>query len=179
MTKEEYYGKHYTHMKNVESNVVREMEALYDKVVSRIKSPESMNKKLQGDCFEPTAENALKYESDYIGVRIITGSLKEVYEVAAEICQRYHVVSMKDYIKKPKESGYRSMHVIIETETEDMDMPVMKVEIQIRTATIDCWASLEHIAKYKQTIPMTEEIEELLDVYYQEFMSEIEEIQMR
>ena len=74
------------------------------------------------------------------------------------------LLEQKDYILSPKPNGYRSLHLIIR-------IPVffanathkVKVEVQIRTIAMDCWASLEHQLRYKQAIPEEERIaEELL-----------------
>ena len=66
-------------------------------------------------------------------------------------------IEVKDYIKNPKESGYRSLHLIIEVpiflENEKKNM---KVEVQLRTIAMDFWASLEHKLRYKKDIPQEE-----------------------
>ena len=67
------------------------------------------------------------------------------------------LVEVKDYIRYPKESGYRSLHLIIEVpiflENEKKNM---KVEVQLRTIAMDFWASLEHKLRYKKDIPQEE-----------------------
>ena len=60
------------------------------------------------------------------------------------------VVSVKDYIKHPKESGYKSFHMLVTVPIFLGDQVVnTKVEIQIRTIAMDFWASLEHKIYYK------------------------------
>ena len=60
----------------------------------------------------------------------------------------------KDYIKNPKPNGYRSLHLIIETPIYLLNQKkLMKVEVQLRTISMDCWASLEHKIKYKKNLP--------------------------
>jgi putative GTP pyrophosphokinase len=70
-----------------------------------------------------------------------------------------NLVSVKDYIKKPKANGYRSYHMIIEIPVffSDKKQPV-RVEVQIRTIAMDFWASLEHHVKYKKDVPNPEQI---------------------
>ena len=60
------------------------------------------------------------------------------------------VISVKDYIKHPKESGYKSYHMLVSVPIFLSDRVVdTKVEIQIRTIAMDFWASLEHKIYYK------------------------------
>ena len=60
------------------------------------------------------------------------------------------IVEVKDYITYPKESGYRSYHMIVTVPVYLSDRIVdTKVEVQIRTVAMDFWASLEHKMHYK------------------------------
>ena len=60
------------------------------------------------------------------------------------------VISVKDYIKNPKPSGYKSYHMIISLPIYLSEEKVdVKVEIQIRTVAMDFWASLEHKINYQ------------------------------
>ncbi len=117
----------------------------------RIKSEESTKAKLEKLGFDKTLECAIANLKDIIGVRIICRFLSDVYSIANIIENHLslsHVLS-KDYIKHPKENGYRSYHVILEIDIEDNIVPI---EIQIRTISQDSWASLEHKMKYKKEI---------------------------
>ncbi len=70
------------------------------------------------------------------------------------------VLSVKDYIKAPKESGYRSYHMIVTVPIFLSDGAVdTKVEIQIRTVAMDFWASLEHKLRYKQDNNISKKID--------------------
>ena len=63
------------------------------------------------------------------------------------------VIQIKDYIKNPKENGYRSYHMIIEIPVFFSDVKQnIRVEVQLRTIAMDFWASLEHTMKYKKDI---------------------------
>ena len=60
------------------------------------------------------------------------------------------MLSIKDYIRNPKQSGYKSYHMLVSVPIFLSDSVVdTKVEIQIRTIAMDFWASLEHKIYYK------------------------------
>lgn len=121
-------------------------------VKSRLKTPESIVKKLRRHGYEITMENMMKYVNDIAGVRIVCSFTSDIYRLADMIGRQrqFTVFSVKDYLKHPKESGYRSYHMLItvpiHTSTE---IRQTKVEIQIRTIAMDFWASLEHKIYYK------------------------------
>lgn len=89
----------------------------------------------------------------------------------------FKIIKIKDFIKKPKKSGYRSIHIIISMKSKDPEFSELKAEIQIRTSIMDCWASLEHLMKYKQTIEITPELHEMLEVYAEAAEKEIKSLQ--
>ena len=61
-----------------------------------------------------------------------------------------NILTEKDYVTHPKESGYSSYHIIVEVPvTLSKNIVYVKVEIQIRTIAMDFWANLEHKMKYK------------------------------
>ena len=69
------------------------------------------------------------------------------------------VVAVKDYIKNPKENGYRSYHMIVEIPVFfSNEKRLMRVEVQIRTIAMDFWASLDHQLKYKKPLLDSAEI---------------------
>ena len=138
-----------------------------DFIKSRIKSPQSILKKMKRQGLDVTVENVEKYINDIAGVRVICSFIDDIYEIAHMLgCQDdITVIKVKDYIKNPKPNGYRSYHMIVEIPVffSDSKTP-MKVEIQIRTIAMDFWASQEHDLKYKNENADTEEIEkELLE----------------
>ena len=121
-------------------------------IKSRIKTPESIVKKLRRRGQESTIENMVKYVNDIAGVRIICSFNSDIYRVANILANQndINVLSIKDYIKNPKESGYKSYHMIVTVPIFLSDGVVdTKVEIQIRTVAMDFWASLEHKINYK------------------------------
>ena len=134
-------------------------------ITSRIKSEKSMKDKLKRKNLDVTLYNALNKVYDAAGIRIICPYIDDVYKVA-DMLKRYsdlRVVKEKDYIKNPKENGYRSYHIIFELSL-DLAGTIKKVyvEVQIRTIAMDFWSSLEHEMKYKKNIKNPEIIAEEL-----------------
>lgn len=121
-------------------------------VKSRIKTPESIVKKLRKNGYDSNIENMVKYVNDIAGIRIICSFTSDIYRIADMIAKQtdLEILSLKDYIKNPKESGYQSYHMIVTVPIFLSDGVVeTKVEIQIRTIAQDFWASLEHKIYYK------------------------------
>ncbi len=121
-------------------------------VKNRIKSPESIVKKLKRYGYTDSIENMVLYCNDIAGIRIVCSFTSDIYAIADMIGRQNDitVISIKDYIKNPKPSGYRSFHMIVSVPIFLSDKVVnTKVEIQIRTIAMDFWASLEHKIQYK------------------------------
>lgn len=121
-------------------------------VKSRLKTPESIVKKLKRDGYESTLENMVRYVNDIAGIRITCSFTSDIYRIADMIAKQsdLKILSLKDYIKNPKESGYKSYHMILTVPIFLSDQVVdTKVELQIRTVAQDFWASLEHKIYYK------------------------------
>ena len=121
-------------------------------IKTRIKAPESIVKKLKRHGHETSIENMVKFVNDIAGVRLICSFTSDIYKLAEMIGNQtdLKVLSIKDYIKNPKESGYKSYHMLVSVPIFLSDSVVdTKVEIQIRTIAMDFWASLEHKIYYK------------------------------
>ncbi len=121
-------------------------------IKSRIKTSESIVKKLKRKGVESTIENMIEYVDDIAGIRIICSFTSDIYQIAEMLANQsdINVLSIKDYIKNPKASGYKSYHMLITVPIFLSDKTVeTKVEIQIRTVAMDFWASLEHKIHYK------------------------------
>lgn len=121
-------------------------------IKSRVKSPESIVKKLKRNGYEVTIENMVKHLNDIAGIRIICSFTSDIYMIAEMISNQSDitVIQIKDYIANPKENGYKSYHLVVSVPIYLSDGPVdVKVEIQIRTIAMDFWASLEHKIYYK------------------------------
>ena len=121
-------------------------------IKARIKTPESIVKKLKRYGQESTIDNMVKYINDIAGIRIICSFTSDIYRIADMIRDQkdIQVIAVKDYITYPKASGYKSYHMIVSIPVYLSDRTVdTKVEIQIRTVAMDFWASLEHKIYYK------------------------------
>ena len=121
-------------------------------IKTRVKTPESIVKKLRKYGYETSIENMVKYVNDIAGVRLICSFTSDIYRLAEMIGNQsdLKVLAIKDYIKNPKDSGYKSYHMLVSVPIFLSDSVVdTKVEIQIRTIAMDFWASLEHKIYYK------------------------------
>jgi len=121
-------------------------------IKTRTKSPESIVKKLKKNGHEVSIPSMIEHCNDIAGVRIVCSFTSDIYKIAEMIGRQTDVtvVSIKDYIKNPKESGYKSYHMLVTIPIYLSDRTVdTKVEIQIRTIGMDFWASLEHKIYYK------------------------------
>jgi putative GTP pyrophosphokinase len=121
-------------------------------ITSRIKSPQSIVKKLRHNNRDITVENIIQYVNDVAGIRIICSFTSDIYRIADLIANQndIKVLKVKDYMMCPKDNGYTSYHMIVSIPVFLSDKTVeTKVEIQIRTIAMDFWASLEHKIYYK------------------------------
>ncbi|MEG0496231.1 MAG: GTP pyrophosphokinase family protein, partial [Eubacterium sp.] len=86
------------------------------------------------------------------GIRIICPYIEDIYTVKNLLRAQddIELIRITDYIKKPKQNGYRSLHLILRVPVFFSDhKDMVKVEVQIRTIAMDFWASLEHQLRYK------------------------------
>ena len=130
-------------------------------IKTRLKSALSIEEKLKRRCFENTLEAIENNLYDVAGIRVICNLPEDVYTLAEAFLKQDDVklIQMKDYIKNPKENGYRSLHLIVEIPIFlANEKKIMKAEIQLRTIAMDFWASLEHQLRYKKDGEFTEEI---------------------
>ncbi len=121
-------------------------------IKSRLKTADSIVRKLQQDGYEVTIDNMNTKLSDIAGVRIICSFTSDIYQIADTFGRQEDitVLYVKDYIKNPKPNGYKSYHMVV-------SVPIflsncrrdVKVEVQIRSVAMDFWASLEHKIAYK------------------------------
>lgn len=121
-------------------------------ISTRIKKPESILEKLKRKNLAPTYGNMFEEVTDIAGIRIVCNFKKDVYKLVEiiEDFQDIRILNRKDYLKKPKKSGYMSYHLIAEVPVNfSSGIMYVKVEIQLRTLGMDFWASLEHKLKYK------------------------------
>lgn len=131
----------------------------------RLKSPQSILKKLQMNHLDVDYETIWNEITDIAGIRVICAYIDDIYAIAEMLIKQDDVTLLKkkDYIKNPKESGYRSLHLIIETPVFLSDKKqLVKVEVQIRTIAMDFWASLEHQLRYKTNVDVPDSIRKQL-----------------
>lgn len=140
-----------------------EFQALHDyspieHTKSRLKSPESMMKKLLRKGGEISLASIEENIKDIAGLRITCSFISDIYKIS-EMLQKQSdltVLNVKDYIKHPKPNGYQSLHLLVEVPVFFSDrVEKVCVEVQIRTIAMDFWASLEHkiFYKYNKSVP--------------------------
>ena len=132
-----------------------------ENIKSRLKRPISIRNKLKKYGYPLTMQNIEEQLHDVAGIRVVCSFPSDVYTIAEALLNQddVNLLVMKDYIKNPKQNGYRSLHLIIEIPIFlAKEKRMMKVEIQLRTIAMDCWASLEHQIHYKKDFNFTEEM---------------------
>ena len=142
-------------------------------IKSRIKSRDSLLRKIRKKGIQLTFEAIEENINDIAGVRVICSFPEDIYMLADCLLRQddIRLVAKKDYIKDPKPSGYRSLHLIVEIPIFlENEKRSMKVEVQFRTIAMDFWASLEHKLRYKKNIPdelsrqLAEELKECSEI---------------
>lgn len=165
-----YYGAYAPILEITENTVLNRIKEMLNElsadgmhspaehILSRVKSADSMQDKLVRKGQSTDVLTALHETSDSVGIRIVTHFIGDVYTILSylENEKSWKIVTIKDYISNPKPTGYRSLHVILEVPLHSQELSSLRVEIQLRTIAMDCWASLEHQLKYKQDIPNAE-----------------------
>lgn len=132
-----------------------------DSITSRLKSLDSIVQKLERKKLPMTVEAIEQNLFDVAGIRIICSFVDDIYMLADCLVSQDDIklVRVKDYIKNPKENGYRSLHLIVSIpiylSQGRKDIPV---EIQFRTIAMEFWATLEHKIKYKKKIADPESV---------------------
>lgn len=147
-------------LKNVETKIdILNSEFKYihnyepiEHIKTRLKTPNSIMKKLSKYNHDVSIENMIKYIYDIAGIRIICSFTSDIYRISKMLMQQrdISIVQVKDYIAQPKPNGYKSLHIIVKVPIY-MASGIVEtmVEIQIRTIAMDFWASLEHKIHYK------------------------------
>lgn len=160
----------------------------FESIKSRLKTPTSIYEKMALKGYPVTVESIREHLADVAGLRVICSFPDDIYRLAELLTRQddFILLCKKDYIRNPKENGYRSLHLIL-------DVPIflsnekkyVKTEVQFRTIAMDFWASLEHKLKYKKDVDNTEEIEgqlkacadsiEILDYQMQDIRNKIDQ----
>lgn len=143
-------------------------------IKSRIKSKESIMNKLSKKGLPMTVSAMTHNILDIAGIRVVCPFISDVYQIARMILRQKDVelLMIKDYIRDPKENGYRSLHLIVQVEVPFSEQTrKVPVEIQIRTIAMNFWASTEHQLRYKKERQFTEEMQQQLK-YCADIMAE-------
>ena len=122
-------------------------------VETRLKTAESIYKKLKKRGCPVSPESARKNLSDIAGIRVVCYFIGDAYAIADKLLQESDIILIekKDYIEKPKANGYRSLHLVVQLPVvQSGKAELVPVEIQIRTMMMDLWASLDYQLKYKK-----------------------------
>jgi len=104
---------------------------------------------------------------DIAGIRIMCQFKDDIYNVVDLIHKRsgkdLEVLYEKDYIANPKESGYKSYHIIIKYSVQTaFGEQIILAELQIRTLAMNFWATIEHSLNYKYKKDIPPEVKEKL-----------------
>ncbi len=158
---------------------------------SRLKSPESIMKKLLRKGGAGSLSDIQDSIRDIAGIRITCSFISDIYRISDMLQSQadLNILSVKDYIQHPKPNGYKSLHILAEVPVFMSDREVaICVEIQIRTIAMDFWASLEHKIFYKcnETVPerLLQDLKKAADTAYEldtkmeQLQQEMEEIKL-
>ncbi|MCD7922317.1 MAG: GTP pyrophosphokinase [Clostridiales bacterium] len=133
--------------------IAAQVDAEYDRQVvqyisSRVKTPDSIYNKLIRKGRSGTLQKAVETLHDMAGIRVVCSFQDDVYHVMKEIRKLpgLKFIKVKDYIAHPKQTGYRSIHMI--AEVPSIGTPI-RMEIQVRSAAMNYWAMLDHQLSYK------------------------------
>lgn len=122
-------------------------------VEKRLKSADSMYLKIQEKGKKAEGKTIEEVLGDLAGVRIICYDIEQIYAIASMVKKSddFHILKEKDYVHKPKASGYQSYHILLQVAD-------CKVEVQLRTILMDAWSSLDRLVVYKKTKPVSDEL---------------------
>ena len=138
-----------------------------ESIKSRVKSLDSIIRKLEKLGLPITIEAAEENLRDIAGVRVVCSFVDDIHRIEENFLAQEDItlVTRKDYISNPKPGGYRSLHLLVKTPIyTEIGKKDMFVEIQMRTIAMDFWASLEHKLRYKKNLDprLAEELAEEL-----------------
>jgi putative GTP pyrophosphokinase len=143
----------------------------------RMKDPQSLLGKLEKKGLSVSVDEIKRHIFDIAGIRVITNYIDDIYTVERLLTQQddVNVLKRKDYVAEPKDSGYRSLHLVVEVPVFlSTGTATTPVEIQIRTIGMDMWASLEHKLRYKTSSVRAEQFAQDLITHAEE-LNKIEE----
>ncbi len=137
-------------------------------IQTRLKTPRSIMEKMGRKGLVPSIRLIREELTDVAGIRVICPYVEDIYRMSDLLCAQNGVecIEKKDFIMAPKESGYRSLHLVVTVPVRFSDgEQQVPVEVQIRTIAMDFWASLEHELRYKSDTELTRDVtKELKDM---------------
>ena len=146
-------------------------------IESRIKTPDSIIKKMKKKNYDLNYEELIRNINDIAGIRIVCPFKTDIFKIKETIEKKsaLEVLEVKDYIKTPKKSGYSGLHIIAQTPVTIGDtVAQVKIEIQIRTMAMDFWSTTEHKIKYKAKNKLSK-IDSMKMVQYAKIINKLEE----
>lgn len=149
-------------------------------IQKRIKAKESIQDKLRRRSLDADYMTAKENLLDIAGIRVICYFVQDIYRIAGLLKKQkdLEIIKEADYIKGPKANGYRSYHIVFGVPIYHvMNMEYYPVEVQLRTMTMDLWASMEHRVCYKKDIGIYEERNEAFLKYAHQLQSLEEELE--
>lgn len=152
-----------------------------ESIKMRIKTPSSIYEKLTRKGIEFSVDAISTNLEDVAGIRVVSLFIDDIYAIRDYLLKQddIKVIQEKDYIKNPKDNGYRSLHLIIEIPIFlSNEKKQMHVEVQLRTIAMDFWASVEHHIKYKKNIKNDENVTEEMK-YAAELMNQLDKRMMQ
>lgn len=155
-----------TKLKVLNNEFLLKDDGKIEAIKSRIKSTQSLIKKIRKKGIEFTKERIQNTITDIAGIRVICPFVDDVYSLVNSLKKHFDlkVLEEKDYIKKPKPNGYRSYHLIVSIPVFLYEKVIYRtVEMQFRTLAMDLWSTLEHKMRYKKDIINTYEIQKSLE----------------
>ena len=129
-----------------------------ESIKSRLKTPDSILRKMEARGYPLTLQSMSENVRDIAGVRVICSFADDIYRLADCLLEQDDIilVEKKDYIRRPKSNGYRSLHLIVQVPIfTEKEKKLMYVEVQLRTIAMDFWASLEHKIRYKKNLSVS------------------------
>ena len=139
-----------------------------ESIKTRVKSDDSILKKIRRKNIPLNLQAIEENLKDIAGVRVICSFPDDIYKLAESFLKQDDItlIERKDYIKNPKPSGYRSLHLIVQVPIFlQNEKKMVNVEVQFRTIAMDFWASLDHKMRYKKELS-DEEVEILQEELY-------------
>ena len=139
-----------------------------ESIKTRVKSYDSILKKIRRKNIPLNLQALEENLKDIAGVRVICSFPDDIYKLAESFLKQDDItlIERKDYIKNPKPSGYRSLHLIVQVPIFlQNEKKMVNVEVQFRTIAMDFWASLDHKMRYKKELS-DEEVEILQEELY-------------